>query len=348
MANLVLARSIARQKELATRVALGAGRRRMIQQALTEGLLLAAVGGARRTRARPLGRVGAGGARAGRSAAAAGISPDARMLWITLAVSVFTGIFVGLLPAITATRVAPHAALQENSRGTVGRVFRRRARAALVVAEVALAVTLTVGAGLLLRSFVSLTSVNPGFEPAQMLTWQMNLPSRIRTQEQRDSFYREFLERMKALPGRRERRRHQPAATRQHRADVVDHRRGPRTPVAEWPEVQFRRSLGDYFQTMGIPIIRGRMFNDGDTPSAPSVCMVNQTMAAKLFPGEDPVGRQLRNSQTGPPWTIIALIGDVKHGALDEEPQPEMYVSTYQGAMNSPYVVLRTSGNAAA
>ena len=106
-----------------------------------------------------------------------------------------------MLPAIAATRMAPQSALQDNSRGSVGSAFRQRARAALVVAEVALAVTLTIGAGLLLRSFMSLISVNPGFEPANMLTWQMNLPSRVRTQDDRDVFYRDFLARMKALPG---------------------------------------------------------------------------------------------------------------------------------------------------
>ncbi len=346
VANLVLARSIARQKELATRVALGAGRTRMIQQALTEGLFLAVTGGL----------AGLLLARWGVAALVAlapsdlprvqEVSPDGRMLLTTLAVSLLTGIFVGLLPAITATRVAPHAALQDNSRGTVGNAFRRRARSALVVAEVTLAVTLTIGAGLLLRSFAALTSVNPGFEPSQMLTWQMNLPTRISTQEQRTAFYREFLQRMQALPGVVSvggTSRLPLGSTGLTTSITVE---GSSTPQAEWPEVQFRRSLGDYFQTMGIPIIKGRTFNDGDTPVSTPVCLINQTMAAKLFPGEDPVGKQLRNSQNGPPWTIIALIGDVKHGALDEESQPEMYVSTNQGAMNSPFVVLRTSGDA--
>ena len=347
VANLVLARSIARQKELATRVALGAGRARMIQQALTEGLFLAVLGGT----------AGLLLARWGVAALVAlappdlprvqEVSPDSRMLLITLAVSLLTGIFVGLLPAVTATRVAPHAALQEHSRGSVGSVFRRRARAALVIAEVTLAVTLTIGAGLLLRSFVALTSVNPGFDATQMLTWQMNLPGRITSQEQRTTFYREFLQRIKALPGVVSvggTSRLPLGSTGLTTSIGVD---GTSTPPAEWPEVQFRRSLGDYFQTMGIPIIKGRTFNDGDTPTSTPVCMINQTMAAKLFPGADPVGKQIRNSQTGPPWTIIALIGDVKHGALDEESQPEMYVSTNQGAMNSPFVVLRTAGDAA-
>jgi len=237
--------------------------------------------------------------------------------------------------------------LQENSRGAIGSTFRRRARAALVVAEVALAVTLTIGAGLLLRSFTSLMSVNPGFEPSQMLTWQMNLPARITTQDQRIAFYREFLDRMKALPGVVSvgGTSRLPLGSTGLTTSISVEGRG--TPVADWPEVQFRRAVGDYFQTMGIPLLKGRTFNEGDA-TAPPVCIINQTMAAQFFPGEDPVGRQLRNSQTGPPWTVIGLIGDVKHGALDEQAQPEMYVSTYQGVMNSPYIVMRSSGDAAA
>lgn len=347
VANLVLARSIARQKELATRVALGAGRARMIQQALTEGLLLAFVGGLS----------GLLLARWGVSALVALAPPDLprvqeialdmRTLWLNLAIAVVTGVFVGLLPAITATRVEPHAALQDNSRGTVGSAFRRRARAGLVVAEVALAVTLTIGAGLLLRSFMALMSVDTGFNSAQMLTWQMNLPTHITTQDQRTAFYRTFLERMKAIPGVVSvggTSRLPLGSTGLTTAIAVE---GRGTPVAEWPEVQFRRIVGDYFQTMGIPVLKGRMFNDGDAGAAPPVCMINQTMAAQLFPGEEPIGKQIRNSQTGPPWTIIALVGDVKHGALDEAPQPEMYVSTYQGSMVSPYMTVRTSVDAA-
>jgi putative ABC transport system permease protein len=318
----------------------------MIQQALTEGLFLAITGGL----------AGLLLARWGVSALVAlappdlprlhEVGPDLRMVLITLVVSVLTGVFVGLLPAVTATRVAPHAALQDSSRGSTAGAMRRRARAGLVVAEVALAVTLTIGAGLLLRSFVALTSLNPGFEPSRMLTWQMNLPSRITSQEQRIAFYREFLDRMKALPGVVSvgGTSRLPLGSTGLTTSIAVEGRG--TPVAEWPEVQFRRALGDYFQTMGIPIIKGRTFNEADR-TGPPVCIINQTMAAQLFAGEDSIGKQIRNSQTGPPWTIIGQIGDVKHGALDEEPQPEMYASTYQGVMNSPYVVMRTTGSAA-
>jgi predicted permease len=348
VANLVLAASIARQKELATRVALGAGRVRMIQQALTEGLLLALAGGA----------AGALLARWGVTALAAlappdlprvhEVAPDLRMLALTAGVALVTGVLVGLLPALTASRVAPHAALQEHSRGAIGSTLRRRARAGLVVAEVALAVTLTIGAGLLLRSFVSLLATNPGFEPEQMLTWQMNLPDRVRTQDQRIAFYRDFLARMRALPGVVSiggTSRLPLGSTGLTTAITVD---GSTTPRAEWPDVQFRRVVGDYFQTMGIPIVKGRMFDDTDSPTSPPVCIVNQALAARFFPGEDPVGRKIRNSATAPASTIIALVGNVKHGALDEEPQPEMYVSTMQGSMVSPYMVLRTTGEPAA
>jgi predicted permease len=347
VANLVLARSIARQKELATRVALGASRTRMIQQALTEGLLLALAGGV----------AGLVLARWGVNALVALAPPDlprvqeitvdATVLWMNLAIAAAAGILVGLLPALTATRVAPHAVLQENSRGTVGSAFRRRARAALVVAEVALAVTLTIGAGLLLRSFVALMSVETGFNASQMLTWQMNLPTRITSQDQRIAFYRDFLERMKAVPGVVSigGTSRLPLGSTGLTTSIAVEGRG--TPVAEWPEVQFRRVVGDYFQTMAIPLLKGRMFSDGDTSSGVPVVIVNQTLAGKMFPGEDALGQQLRMSQTGPPSTIIGIIGDVKHSALDEVPQPEMYASTYQGSMVSPYMVMRTSGDAA-
>ena len=348
VANLVLARSIARQKELATRVALGAGRARLVQQALTEGILLATAGGV----------AGLLLARWGIAALVAiapsdlprldEIAPDATVLGVALLVTLVTGIFVGLLPAFGASRVAPQAALQENSRGMVGSSFRHRTRAALVVAEVALAVTLTIGAGLLLRSFTSLLAVDAGFKPENLLTWQMNLPDRLRTPEQRDAFYVEFLARMRALPGVVSiggTSRLPLGSTGLTTSLDVDGR--PR-PSAEWPEVHFRRSVGDYFQTMGIPIMRGRTFTEDDHRTAPPVAVINQVLAARMFPGEDPVGKRVRMSATQPWVTIIGVVGDVKHGALDEELQPELYMNHMQGSLVSPYIALRTTTEAAA
>jgi putative ABC transport system permease protein len=160
-------------------------------------------------------------------------------------------------------------------------------------------------------------------------------------------FYREFLARMKALPGVISiggTSRLPLGSTGLTTAIAVD---GSSTPVAEWPEVQFRRSLGDYFQTMGIPLIKGRFFNDSDTATTSPVCLINQALAAKMFGREDPVGKGIRNSQTAPAWTIVGIVGNVKHGALDEELQPEMYVSTAQGSMVNPFIAMRTTGDAA-
>ncbi len=347
VANLVLARAVARQKELATRVALGAGGGRLIQQALTEGLLLATAGG---LAGLILGRWGV-------SALVALAPPDlprlhevaadSRMVAITALATALTGMFVGLLPAISAARITPQLALQDNSRGSVGGAFRHRARTGLVIAEVALAVTLTIGAGLLLRSFVSLLSVNPGFQAEHLLTWQMNLPDRLRSQDDRIAFYREFLDRMRALAGVVS----VGGTTRLPLGSTglttsVDIEGRPRPP-AEWPEVQFRRSIGDYFQTMGIPLVAGRTFTEADGPTAPPVCVVNRALAAKVLPGEDPTGRRVRIGQTQPWMTIIGVIGDIKHGALEEAPAPELYVSHLQGQVLSPYIVLRTVTDAA-
>ncbi|MFN2444101.1 MAG: ABC transporter permease [Vicinamibacterales bacterium] len=347
VSSLVLARSVSRQKELATRMALGAGRRRVVQQALTEGLLLAVAGG---LAGLLLGRWGVGALVALAPPdlpRVQEIAPDTRLLLVTALVALVTGILVGLLPALAAARVSPQAALQENSRGAVGGVFRHRVRTGLVIAEVALAVTLTIGAGLLLRSFVSLLAVDPGFRPEHLLTWQMNLPDRLRTQEDRIAFYREFLERMRSLPGVVS----VGGTTRLPLGSTglttsVDIAGRPR-PVAEWPEVQFRRSIGDFFPTMGIPVIRGRTFNDGDGPTALPVCIVNQTLAARLFPGEDPVGQRVRIGQSQPWMTIVGLVADIKHASLDETPAAELYVSHLQGQVVSPYIVLRTTADAA-
>jgi predicted permease len=346
VANLVLARSVSRQKELATRVALGAGRRRLVQQALTEGLLLATAGG---LAGLVLGRWGVNALIALAPAdlpRLSEVTADSTMLLIAAATTVLTGVFVGLLPAVTAARVSPQAALQEHSRGTLGGTFRHRARAGLVIAEVALAVTLTIGASLLLRSFFSLLSVDPGFRSQNMLTWQMNLPDRLATPEQRDAFYREFLTRMAALPGVVSvggTSRLPLGSTGLTTFVDIDGR--PR-PQAEWPEVQFRRSVGDYFQTMGIPVVRGRAFTESDHRTAPPVCVINQVLASKAFPGEDPVGKRVRIGQTQPWMTIIGVVGDVKHGALDEELAPELYVNHMQGQILSPYIVMRTTGDA--
>ena len=201
VANLLLARSIAREKELATRAALGAGRARIVRQLLTESVLFAIAGGL-------VGMIVMWWTVRGLIALAPADLPrmnevavNWRVLLAAGLTTMVTGILVGVLPALSSASVNPQASLQDASRGTVGGALRRRARAGLVIAEVALAVAITTGAVLLLRSFVSVTNVNPGFETSQLLTWQMNLPQHLTNANDRLAFYRDFFARMEALPG---------------------------------------------------------------------------------------------------------------------------------------------------
>lgn len=349
VANLLLARSIAREKELATRAALGAGRARIARQLLTESVLFASAGGV-------VGMVVMWWTIQGLVALAPAGLPrmdevgvDWRVLLAAGLTTMLTGILVGLLPALSSASVSPQASLQDASRGSVGGAMRRRARAALVVAEVALAVAITTGAGLLLRSFVSVTNVDPGFETSQLLTWQMNLPQHLTNNADRLAFYRDFFARMEALPGvvSAGGTTRVPLGSTSVTTTVQIESRP--LPAAELPEVQFRRAMHNYFAAMGIPIRRGRGFDPSDGPTAPPVAVINETMANKLFPNQDPIGRHIRTgaNANGPWTTIVGVIGDVRHGGLEEAPQPEMYINYLQGPPVSPFIVLRTTGDPA-
>jgi predicted permease len=350
VANLMLARSLSRQKELATRAALGASRGRMVQQSLVESVVLGLTGGVLGLVLMQIG-VRVLLALAPPTVPRLGeVTPDLRVVAVTLAVALLTGIFVGLLPALTAAKANPHAVLQEQSRGNIGSTARRRVRAGLVMAEVALAVVLTAGAGLLLRSFVSLLNVDPGFRPEQLLTWQMNIPDRLRTPDERRAFYLDFFERISALPGVLS----VGGTTRLPLGSTsvttsVDIEGRP-LPPAELPEVELRRNLHDYFAAMGIPVLRGRGFTAEDGPNAPLVVVINQTMARRLFPGSDPIGQRIRMGP-GPSsaWmTIVGIIGDIRHTGLEKDPAPELYVHYLQNPPVAPFIVIRTVGDPAA
>ena len=347
--NLLLARSIAREKELATRAALGAARSRLARQLLTESMVMATAGGA-------VGLVVMWWTLRALIALAPAdiprmneVSIDWRVLLTVGITTMLTGILVGVLPAMSSAGVSPQASLRDASRGTAGASMRRRARASLVVAEVALAVAITTGAVLLLRSFVSVTNVNPGFVTTRLLTWQMNLPVTLTNATDRLAFYRDFFARMEALPGVES----VGGATRvplgSTSVATTIQRESVPVPLTELPEVRFSRAMHNYFQAMGIPIRRGRGFNPTDGPTAPPVAIVNETMARKLFANIDPLGQHVRIGSTpnGPWMTIVGVIGDVRHGGLEEEPQPEMYITYLQNPPVAPFIVLRTIGDPA-
>jgi predicted permease len=350
VANLLLARSIAREKELATRAALGAARARIVRQLLTESVLFAIAGGA-------VGLVVMWWTLSGLLALAPADLPrinevtiDWRVLLTAALITMVTGVLVGVLPALSSASVNPQASLQDASRGTVGGSMRRRARATLVVAEIALAVAITTGAGLLLRSFVSVTNVNPGFDADKLLTFQLNLPVQLTNNDDRLAFYRDMFERLGALPGVESVGGTTRVPLGSTSVSTSLQRESHPMPAAELPEVQFRRAMHNYFQAMGIPLRRGRNFEASDTMNSPQVAIINETLARRFFNGEDPVGQHVR---TGPapsgPWTtIVGVIGDVRHGGLEEVPQPELYISYQQGPPVNPFIVLRASGDPAA
>jgi predicted permease len=350
VANLLLARSVARQKEIAVRTALGAGRARLLGQMLAESLLLAAAGGLV-----GLGFVWAGvrflvGIAPPELPRLHEIQPDLTILFFTAAVSLAAGVLVGIAPAIAAGRGDVQRALKDTTRGVAGGVLRQRLRATLVVGEVALAVVLTVGAGLLLRSFVTLLSVDPGFRADNLLTLQVQLPRRLAAPAARSAFYAEMFARIDSLPGvvaSGGTTRLPLGSTNVSTRIMIDGR--SMTP-GEMPEVEFRRAVHDYFGAMGMPLLRGRSFTREDGPGTPPVAVINQAMARRLWPTDDPVGKRF-NTGTSPqtPWTtVIGVVGDLRHAGLDVEPAAELYIWYLQNPPVAPFLVVRAKGDPAA
>jgi putative ABC transport system permease protein len=349
VSNLLLARSVARQRELAVRTALGAGRSRLLQQAFTESLLLSLIGAAagllvadRATRLfialapADLPRLGE-------------IAPDWRVLMFTAVLAAATGLGVGLVPAFVASRGDVQGALKDAGRTASGGVARRRLRSALVVAQIALAVVLTVGAGLFVRSFTRLIEVDPGFRSDGLLTMQITLPTAMATPDARRAFYREMFARLEGLRDVRAAggtTRIPLGSTNVTTRLAVE---GRPTPPGEMPEVEFRRAMHDYFQTMGIPILRGRAFSAEDGPDSPPVVVVNETLARRVWPNEDPIGQRVRmgSNATGPWSTVVGIIGDVRHSSLDTPPAAELYAQYLQAPPAAPFLVVRTNGNPA-
>jgi putative ABC transport system permease protein len=349
VANVMLARGGSRRRELAIRTALGASRVRLVAQTIVESLVLAIAGGAAGLVVCALATRVLVAAAPGDLPRLAEIAIDPAVLAFTALVSLGTGLFVGVLPALIAAQHGSTTALRETTR-TIGTPARRRVRAALVVAQVTLATALAVGAGLLVRSFVAVLHVDPGFAPDRLLTFQMNVPPHLTTVAARASYYADLGARLAALPGVT----HVGGTTRlplgstnvSTQVDVE----GRDVPPAERPEVELRRAVFDYFGAMRIPIVAGRDFNAADALPAPPVAIVNQALAARVFGGEDPVGRRVRlgAGSAGPYLTIVGVVGNVQHGSLEERPRPEIYLSYLQNFPVSPFIVLRTTADPAA
>ena len=347
VANLLLARGSSRRKEMSIRAALGAGRLRLIRQLLTESVLLSLVGGT-------LGLLMAyGGIRLLVSLNPPNIprlteiNVDSRVLGFTYLIAVTTGIIFGLAPAMEASKPDLNETLKEGSRGSTGGIGRRRIRSTLVVTEVALTVLLLIAAGLMLKSFYSLQNVNPGFDPENTLTMLVNLPTvKYSDDRQISSFYEQALDRIKSLPGVRSAAviSSLPLTTtviERLRFTVEGH---PPPSPSEVPRANIRRISDGYFDTMRISLVDGRFFTERDRAEATPVVIINQTMANRHWPGENPIARRLVIPSMGTaPREVVGVVADVKHSSLDSESGVEVYVPYLQKPFALMTVLVRTT-----
>jgi putative ABC transport system permease protein len=353
VANLLLARAGARQRELALRAALGASRGRILAQLLTESSLLGLAGGATGTLlafwgVRLLLRI-----TPERYPLLNGVTVDVPVLAFTLLLSLVTGIVFGLAPALSLSRGSVlNEALKEGGHGSGESISRARLRSTLVVSEVALALILLTGAGLMVRSFARLNSVSPGFNPNGVLTAGIDLPpAKYQDPQRRMAFWRQLFENLSATPG-------VIAAGAASSLPLTGHNTGtgcviegrPIPRPSEVPIVWFRLVNPDYFRSVGIPLRAGRTFTDQDA-NGPRVAVINETMARRYWRGQDPIGRRFSDSIPRPgrelQWiTVIGVVGDVRHKGIDVVPDAETFWPYQQYAPTELRLTIRTATEA--
>jgi putative ABC transport system permease protein len=350
VANLLLARAATRQREVAVRAALGADRFRLVRQLLTESVLLSVVGGV-------LGVLLAWwGVEMLLTLAPANlprlneIQLDWRVLGFTLGLSLLTGLIFGLAPALQTSHLELGEALKEGGRSGAGGRRAQRVRSVFIVAEVALALVLLAGAGLLIRSFWRLQQVNPGFRTDHVLTLQLTLPrTKYPEGAQAAAFFQRLQERLAALPGVES----ASAASSimlpklaNSSGFTIENR--PPDPREQQLELPFDAVLPNYFQTLGVQLLRGRTFTAQDAQGQPEVAMVNESFAKRYFPNEDPVGRRFTfgDGTNNPQWiTIAGVVRDTKRQGLDQPIRIESWMPHAQAPSRSMEVVVRTAGD---
>lgn len=346
VANLMLARLSTRRTEIAVRTALGAGRLQLVRQVLAESLLLSTVGGV-------LGILVAWAGVRFVHALPEGSLPrmqdvrlDGGVLLFAVLVSAVVAIVFGLVPALQASRTGLRDTTNAFS-GATGSTGARRLLGALVVVEVALALVLLVGAGLMTRSFAQLMRVSPGFEPRNLLAVQLYLPqTKYRTGAERTRFYAEAVRRVASLPGV------QSAAaisTLPMYPVGIDFAlpfsiEGKPAPASgEEPRADVRIATPRYFETMKMPLRKGRFIEERDRQGAPGATVINETMARRYFAGEDPIGRVVNNPHGRA--EVVGVVGDVKHYGLDSEPRAELFLPAWQQPMAAMALVVRTASD---
>lgn len=349
VANLLLARATSRQREFAIRAALGAGRGRIIRQLLIESGILALAGGAAGLLVAVWGSSYLAHL-AGKSiprVTEAGL--DTRVLLFTLLASIATAILFGIAPALQLTKLSIGETLKEGSRGAGHSAHRNRLRNVLVIAETTLAVILLSGAGLLIRSLVSLQHVNRGFDPHGVIAFTTELPdARYAKPEMASAFYRQLLERVRALPGVQSASAIMPLPMSNSVIRTSYEIEGRPMPQANLPLAYIRVASPDYFSVMRIPVLQGRAFGEADRVDSKQVVIINKALADKQFPGAGPIGKRIKPgiavAGRPPLREIIGVVGNVKHRALDRPDDPEAYIPQEQMGIDFMAAVVRTNG----
>jgi len=349
VANLLLARATARQKEIAVRTALGASRWRVIRQLLTESVLLSLLGGAIGLLLSVWLTKVLVSLSPPNTPRFDEIRPDARVFAFTLGLTVLTGLIFGLAPAVQASRIDLNSGLKEGGRSGSGGVHNKRLRSLMMISEIALSFMLLVGAGLLVKSFLRLRDVSSGFVPDNVLTMRVSLlPAKYAPGPPRVQLLRQILERLKAIPGVDS---SGAVLSLPLGGDTFNVGRGyiregrPAKPE-ESGNAAYLVATQDYFRTLKIPVLSGRAFDDRDTETAAKVMIVNEVLARQLWPGESPVGKHLtiwRDEKFA--REIVGVVGETKP-ALNAEPGPQMYVPYDQDSgWASMSLVIRTTGD---
>ncbi len=348
LTTMLLARAAAREREMGIRVALGAGPLRLLKQVLTESVLLALVGGAagvllalwgvellKTIGAQTVPRLGE-------------VNVDLNVLGVTLAIAVGTGIIFGLVPGLASAQPELTEALKEGGRSSTQGTRRNRLRNGLVIAEVALALVLLSGAGLLMKSFARLQNVNPGFNPRNALTFEISLP---KMQYSDDAsivrFNNEAQRQIAALPGLQAAGFSTIlplAGTNSDSSFAIEGRASNDSSPS--PDEEKRQVSPNYFRALETPLIKGRFFTDVDNANAPQVIIVNQAFAKKFWPNQDALGKRIvmGGMSDNPKWiTIVGVVGDMRHFGLDVDPKPEMYVPFAQNPYFTTIHVVRSN-----
>jgi len=349
LTTMLLARAGAREREFAIRLALGAGRMQLVRQMLSESILLALIGG---TTGVVLAIWGLDLLRSIGTQTVprlAEVNLDLRVLLVTLGTAVGTGILIGLVPALASGKPELTEALKEGGRGATSGLRRNRLRNALVIAEVALALVLLVGASLLLKSFVRLQNVHPGFECRNVLTMELSLPLlKYPRGKPVADFYAEATRRIKALPGVEAVAFTSILPLSGTNSDSSFAIEG-RDPTVEkvYPDEEIRNITPEYFSVIKVPLLQGRFFNDGDQFDGPGVVIVNNTFAKKWFPNQEAVGKRITFDDPRKPdmkWlTIVGLVGDMRHRGLDLDPKPEYYLPHNQQPYRGMILAVRSA-----